>query len=78
MTWEAVTRDGFGNPYNYGIRRLASTPKGLFVGTANPFGPELGTADENGHWSYSPNPRGGLEIWHLPLPGGQIPGEERK
>ncbi len=73
LTWEAMTRDGFGNPFNYGIRRLASTPKGLFVGTANPFGPELGTADANGHWSYSPNPRGGLEIWHLPQSCEQIP-----
>ncbi len=63
LTWEAVTRDGFGNPFNYGARRMVSTPRGLFVGTANPFGPEVANLDENGDWGYQHNPRGGLEVW---------------
>jgi ubiquinone/menaquinone biosynthesis C-methylase UbiE len=62
IAWEPVTRDGFGNPYNYGARTLASTPHGLFVGTANPFGPDV-AVDGPGGWSYRHNPRGGLEVW---------------
>ncbi len=37
INWSPVTRDGFGDPYNYGGRVLKSTDEGLFVGTANPF-----------------------------------------
>jgi hypothetical protein len=36
-SFEAVTLDGFGNPFNYGFRTLKSGPTGLYVGTANPF-----------------------------------------
>ncbi len=61
--WVPVTRNGFGNHYNMGIRGLISTPAGLFVGTANPFGPEIAIEGPGG-WGYQPNPRGGLEIWH--------------
>ena len=32
-TWEPVTLNGFGNPFNNGLRSLFSTQKGLFVGT---------------------------------------------
>jgi hypothetical protein len=48
--WHAVTRTGFpgGNPNNYGIRELVSTPVGLFVLPTNKFGAKGG---------------GGLEIW---------------
>jgi len=35
--WLEVTRDGFGDKSNFGIRTLASTPFGLFVGTATEF-----------------------------------------
>jgi hypothetical protein len=35
--WQPITKSGFGDPFNYGIRTLQSTPAGLFVGTANPF-----------------------------------------
>ncbi len=61
--WTPVTKNGFGNPYNYGIRAILSTPRGLFVGTANPFGPEVAVKGPNG-WRYEDNPRGGIEIWH--------------
>ena len=61
--WEAVTQNGFDNPYNYGIRNLVSTPHGLFVGTANPFGPSV-AREEFGRYKYVDNPHGGLEIWH--------------
>jgi SAM-dependent methyltransferase len=57
-----VTTDGFGTLYNFGIRQLVSTPAGLFVGTANPFGPEVGVK-RNGAWAYEENPRGGMEVW---------------
>jgi len=35
--WQPVTKTGFNDPFNYGVRTLQSTPVGLFVGTANPF-----------------------------------------
>ena len=40
-SWHAVTRTGFDNVYNAGIRTMVSTPYGLMVGTVNPFGPEV-------------------------------------
>ncbi len=60
--WEPVTRNGFGNKYNWGIRTLASTPQGLMVGTANPFGPRV-AVERDGAWGYVDNPRGGCELW---------------
>jgi hypothetical protein len=60
--WMPVHRQGFGNPYNYGIRNIVSTPCGLFLGTANPFGPKV-AIKENGRWVYRDNPDGGLEVW---------------
>lgn len=66
--WEAVTRNGFGNKYNWGIRNIVSTPHGLFVATANPFGPKI-ALKRDGEWEYVPNPRGGCEVW-LGQPGG--------
>lgn len=62
LSWSPVTRNGFGNPYNYGIRTLCSTPAGLFVGTANPFAPDVAVRMATG-WEYVPNPRGGAEVW---------------
>ena len=62
VRWYPVTRDGFGNPYNWGVRTMASTEHGLFVGTANPFGPTI-AQKRDGRWQYIPNPRGGLEIY---------------
>jgi hypothetical protein len=61
--WAPVTRSGFGNCYNWGVRNLASTPQGLFVGTANPFGPMIAQRQPDGRWQYVPNPRGGCEVW---------------
>jgi len=61
--WSAVTRNGFGNPYNWGIRSLLSTPRGLFVGTANPYGPNVAMRSAEG-WRYQLNPQGGVEVWH--------------
>lgn len=62
LSWFPVTRNGFGNPYNYGVRTIKSTPIGLMVGTANPFAPEIAMRLATG-WEYVPNPRGGTEIW---------------
>jgi hypothetical protein len=61
--WAPVTLRGFDNPYNYGARTMVSTPCGLFVGTANPFGPQV-AVQLRAKWMYVPNPRGGAEVWH--------------
>ena len=69
--WLPVTTQGFGNPFNYGIRTLQSTPYGLAVGCVNPFGPRVGYDGPNG-FAYKDNPDGGLEIWlgqHRPEAG---------
>jgi hypothetical protein len=60
--WLPVTRTGFDNYYNLGFRNLVSTPHGLFVASANPFGPRVAVEGPQG-WHYEDNPRGGLEIW---------------
>jgi len=60
--WLPVTTDGFGNPYNYGLRGLVSSPCGLFVGAVNPFGPRVACREQEA-WTYRDNPSGGLEIW---------------
>ena len=62
--WLPVTRTGFDNPYNFGVRGIVPTPHGLFIGTANPFGPTVATwPRRDGPWSYQPNPEGGVEVW---------------
>lgn len=61
--WVPVTTQGMGNPYNMGLRTLVSTPKGLFLGTANPFGPKIMPLDGT---RYVPNPRGGCEVYLAP------------
>ena len=76
VNWDPVTLTGFENPYNYGVRTLESTPWGLFVGTANPFGPEIALRDAiNGSgdctWKYHANHNGGLEIWLGEKSGGR-------
>lgn len=63
IRWDPVTRSGFSNPYNWGIRNLQSTPHGLFVATANPYGPTLAQRQPDGKWAYVPNPRGGCEVF---------------
>ena len=62
IRWQRAVRNGFDNPYNWGIRNMMSTPHGLFVATANPFGPTVAQRRE-GEWRYLPNPRGGTEVW---------------
>lgn len=62
IRWHNITRNGFGNCYNWGARNLVSTPNGLMVGTANPFGPTLAMR-RGEHWAYEYNPRGGCEIF---------------
>lgn len=37
VNFSPVTRDGFNDPFNYGIRTLKATSEGLMAGTANPF-----------------------------------------
>jgi hypothetical protein len=60
VNWVPVSNDGLGNPYNMGLRTLESTPYGLFVGTANPWGPKVMPMDGD---DYVFNPRGGCEIY---------------
>jgi hypothetical protein len=66
--WLPITRVGFDNMYNLGIRNMVSTPHGLFVAVANPFGPRV-AVKENDQWVYTDNPRGGLEVWLGSKPG---------
>lgn len=37
INFETITTDGFGDPYNHGLRVFATTDQGLCIGTANPF-----------------------------------------
>lgn len=37
VNFETITIDGFGDPYNHGLRVFATTDQGLCIGTANPF-----------------------------------------
>ena len=37
VNFETITTDGFGDPYNYGLRVFAVTDQGLCIGTGNPF-----------------------------------------
>jgi hypothetical protein len=53
--WTCLTRTGFGNRFNAGLRTLKSTPFGLFVGTTNFF---TETKDP-----VTGELCGGLEIW---------------
>ena len=62
VEWIPVTTTGFGNPYNYGARTMVAEGPGLFIGTANPFGPEVAIRTRLG-WTYVPNARGGAELW---------------
>ena len=62
--WICVTHRGFGNPYNFGCRNIVSTPCGLFVGTANPYGPRVAQrVGKDWEWTYVDNRQGGLEVW---------------
>lgn len=58
--WVPVSTNGMGNPYNMGLRTLQSTPHGLFIGTANPWGPKVMPLDGD---AYVFNPRGGCEVF---------------
>ncbi|HRI17059.1 MAG TPA: hypothetical protein PL196_00910 [Burkholderiaceae bacterium] len=58
--WVPVTNNGMGNAYNMGLRTLVSTPHGLFLGTANPWGPKIMPLDGD---RYVTNPRGGCEVF---------------
>ena len=37
VNFQTITVDGFGDPYNHGLRAFAVTDQGLCLGTANPF-----------------------------------------
>lgn len=58
--WIPVTTSGMGNPYNIGLRTLISSPDGLYIGTANPFGPKCMRLNDT---RYRYNPHGGCEIF---------------
>lgn len=63
VRWTPVTLTGFGNRYNWGFRNFASTPTGLLVASANPYGPTVAQQQADGRWTYVANPRGGCEVW---------------
>lgn len=75
VSWQPVSLNGMGNPYNYGGRTMVSTPHGLALGTANPFGGPSPVRFAS-RWQYVENPDGGTEVYlgsadHRPyaLPG---------
>ncbi|MCM8822633.1 MAG: hypothetical protein NC831_07490 [Candidatus Omnitrophica bacterium] len=37
VNWQPLTRDGFGDQFNYGARVMKATKSEMYVGTANPF-----------------------------------------
>ena len=37
VNFQVITRDGFNDKYNHGLRTFQATEEGLFLGTANPF-----------------------------------------
>ena len=37
VNFQTITTNGFGDPYNHGLRVFATTDQGLCIGTANPF-----------------------------------------
>ena len=37
VNFDAITRDGFGDAKNHGLRTICSTDQGVYMGTANPF-----------------------------------------
>lgn len=37
VNFDAITRDGFGDKANHGLRTICSTDQGVFLGTANPY-----------------------------------------
>lgn len=37
VNYEAITVDGFGSEFNYGVRNILATDDALFIGTANPY-----------------------------------------
>lgn len=61
--WVPVTRSGFENPYNHGVRNILSTPHGVYIGSSNQFGPRSAFRVSRDKWEYRDNPRGGTEIW---------------
>ncbi len=85
VNWQPVSTNGLGNPYNYGGRTMVSTPHGLALGTANPFGGPS-PARFASRWEYVENPDGGTEVFignadhrpfRLPTPATQrMPADE--
>jgi nucleoside-diphosphate-sugar epimerase len=62
VNWVPVSLNGMGNPFNYGGRTMVSSPDGLFIGTANPFAPEVAIVNGASR-TYIANPDGGAEVW---------------
>lgn len=60
VNWVRVSANGLSNPWNIGLRTMASTEHGLFLGTANLFGPKVWSFEKQ---KYVFNPRGGCEIF---------------
>lgn len=52
--WTLLSRNGFGDALNWGVRSLEVTPLGLFIGTARPTGPtEVWLKESNSGFSES-------------------------
>jgi len=60
--WEAITLDGFGDPFATGVRNLMPSPAGLFLGTSTHREIEKFWQRRSGRRRNDANP-GGLSIW---------------
>lgn len=62
--WQPLTHEGLGgNRYHCGVSVLLPSTKGLFIGTLNPFGPELADPALSAPARYHPNPQAGAGLW---------------
>lgn len=55
VNFETITTNGFGDPYNHGLRVYANTDAGMCIGTANPFyGTQLWIVNREGQTPVEP------------------------
>ena len=63
VDWNCITRNGFNNIYNFGIRNIVKWNGNTYVCTANPFGPKVLTrTSDTDPGQYEHNPKGGCQI----------------
>ena len=65
VNWSPLTRDGFGDQFNYGARILLPTANTLYIGTANPFyGAQVYTVSDTGGSTSGSDGGGRQRLFH--------------